>query len=186
MTQQKDNRKELHNSSFEALFSRYARGMVVYAREFLSGMEEAEDLVHDVFVSLWEKMDRLSADTAGAYLFRATKNKCLDHLAHLKIRSRYQEDMLRNQDSPSAVGMDYYVESELRSYIESALNSLPPQRRKVFTMNRIEGKTPNEIAAELDLSPRTVEKHIELASKSVRAYLSQYLSCLVVFLLWNM
>ena len=185
MAQQKDNRRELHNDSFEALFSRFARGMVVYAREFLSG-EEAEDVVHDVFVSLWEKMDRLSADTARAYLFRATKNKCLDHLAHLKIRSRYQEDILRDQDSPTAADMDHYVESELRSYIESAINTLPPQRKKVFIMNRMEGKSPNEIATELDLSPRTVEKHIELASKSVRTYLSQYLSCLIVFMLGSM
>ena len=165
---------------FETLFSQYARGLVVYAREFALGEEEAEDIVHDVFVSLWERMETLSVDTAKAYLFRAARNRCLDHLAHLRVRSKYQEKILKEQKPSDALDMDYYVETELRAYIDTAIAALPPQRRRIFTMNRLDGRPVAEIAVELNLSQRTVEKHIELAVRQIRTGLVQYLAVLLL------
>lgn len=176
---EKDIHNELYSDSFEALFSRYARGLVVYAREFLPSGEEAEDMVHDVFVSLWDKMDSLSVDTAKAYLFRATRNRCLDYLSHLKVKSRYQESILKEKDLSGVQDIDLYVETELKSYIESAIDCLPPQRKKIFRMNKMEGMPAHEIAVELNLSQRTVEKHIELAMKAMKSALLQYLSLLL-------
>ena len=179
-------RNKLYNESFEALFSHYAKGMVVYAREFLFSPQEAEDIVHDVFVSLWEKIDSLSADTAKAYLFRATRNRCLDHLKHLKVRSAYQEKILVERDAPDALETDYYIETELKGHIEAIMNSMPPQRRKVFMMSRMEGKSAQEIAAEVNLSPRTVEKHIELALKHLKIHLSHYILGWLILLMDKM
>ncbi|MDL2319691.1 RNA polymerase sigma-70 factor [Alistipes sp. OttesenSCG-928-B03] len=184
MTQHtEDNRQRLYNDSFETLFSHYARGLVVYAREFLPGGEDAEDVVHDVFVSLWEKMETLSVETAKAYLFRATRNRCIDCIANLKVRSRYQEDMLRDKDRADDSDTGYYVESELRLLMEAAISNLPPQQQKVFTMSKIDGLPAQTIADELNLSRRTVEKHLELASRSVRERLARHLPVLLFLLL---
>ena len=66
--------------------------------------------------------------------------------------------------------------------IEKALEKLPPQRKKVFIMSRFENKTAAQIAEELEISPRTAEKHIEKALQSLRADLKDYLP--VALLIW--
>ncbi len=163
------------SDSFEALFFRYAKGLVVFANQFVSNRQEAEDIVHDVFVSLWEKMDDIDTQTVQAYLFLATRNLSLNPLSHLRVRTKYQEDILAKTIWPVKENTDYYVQSELRRFLDEAIAKLPPQRRNVFIMSRIEGKPADQIAEELGISRRTVDKHIQLASAEVREYVSMYL-----------
>ncbi|MCD8185681.1 MAG: RNA polymerase sigma-70 factor, partial [Rikenellaceae bacterium] len=60
--------------AFDALYARYAKGLLVYAREFSLSQEEAEDIVQDVFINVWEKLHRSPALIEQAYLFKATRN----------------------------------------------------------------------------------------------------------------
>ena len=72
------------------------------------------------------------------------------------------------------------MECELREAIDKAIDTLPPQCKKVFTESRFKHKNVDEIARELDLSPRTVEKHIEVALKKLRVELQDYLPAAVL------
>lgn len=171
---------EKRDASFEELFARYAKGLLVYAREFVHTQEEAEDIVQDVFVRVWEKMDVLSGDTAGSYLFRSTRNGCLNYLERLGVRTRYQEETLEKGAPPDALEPELYVAAELRAHIEAAIAKLPPQQRRSFVLNKLEGKSYAEIGAELDISPRTVEKHVEMASKALREHLAEHLCLLLL------
>lgn len=167
---------------FEILFNRYYSGLVMYARKFTDDTESAEDLVHDLFIHLWENVGLLNIENIKSYLFTSIRHRCLNYLAYLKIRSEYQEKILQKGDITGLLTWEYYVEEELRQHIETAINNLPPQARKIFLMSRFEHKTAVTIATELDLSPRTVEKHIEVALKSLRKELADYLPASL--LLW--
>ena len=68
------------------------------------------------------------------------------------------------------------MEAELREHIEKAIRKLAPQCQKIFIMNRFDNKNVAEIAEELQLSPRTVEKHIEIALRKLRVELADYLT----------
>ena len=166
-------RKNLHVMSFsstdeyqkfETLFKQYYSGLVVYASRFTGNTENAEDFVHDLFIHIWEDNRILGTDHIKAYLFTSIRHRCLNYLDHLKIRN------------------EYYVEAELRQHIETAIDHLPPQARKIFLMNRFDRKTAVTIAAELGLSPRTVEKHLEIALKNLKKELKDYLPA--TLLLW--
>lgn len=173
-------------SSFSLLFNRYYSGLVVYANQFLSSRANAEDIVHDVFTSLWEKRAVITPDFyLKGYLFTAVRNRCLNYIEHQRIQTEYQKSLLAKGDIGGSLTWEYFVESELSQLIEEALDKLPPQQKKVFLMNRFENKTAAEIAAELGISPRTVEKHIEKALQSLRKNLKDYLPSVILMWLLN-
>jgi RNA polymerase sigma-70 factor (ECF subfamily) len=167
------------NGLFERIFNDYSAGLLVYAKHYVASHDVAEDIVHDVFVNFWEKKGSIDHEKIKSYLFASTRNSCLNHLSRLKMRTKYQTDIIREGKPPGAFEEDFYVPAEIRAIIDAAINKLPEQRRKVFIMHRFEHKTFAEIGVELGISPKTVDKHIELALKDLRAGLSKYLYCLL-------
>ena len=121
-----------------------------------------------------------------AYLFSSVHNRCLNYLEQLNVRNKYQEQILQKGDITGLLTWEYYVESELQEHIEKAINQLPPQCRKIFIMNRFNDKSIAQIAEELEISPRTVEKHIEVALKKLRQELSDYLPAGLLFWLLHL
>lgn len=109
--------------------------------------------VHDVFITLWEKKSSLLMESAKAYLFSSVRNRCLNHLEQLKVRNKYQEQILQKGDITGLLTWEYYVESELQEHIEKAIRELPPQCQKIFIMNRFNDKSITQIAEELEISP---------------------------------
>ena len=103
---------------------------------------------------------------------------------HIVARGKIlvKEKILQKGDITGMLTWEYYVEAELRQHIETAIDHLPPQARKIFLMNRFDRKTAVTIASELGLSPRTVEKHLEVALKSLKKELKDYLP--TTLLLW--
>lgn len=171
------------SSSYVFLFNRYYSGLVVYAKHLLGSETHAEDIVHDIFTSLWEKRETLDVTISiKSYLFASVRNRCLNHLIHQRVHDEYQEAVLHKGDVSGMLTWDYYVESELSEMIEKAIDKLPPQCRKIFIMSRFEEKTAQEIADDLSISPRTVEKHIEKALRLLRLELQDYLP--IGLLLW--
>ena len=166
---------------FESLFKLYYSGLVVYASHLTDDSETAEDLVHDLFIHIWENIRLLDTENIKAYLFTSIRHRALNHLAHLKIRNEYQEKIIQKGDLTGLLTWEYYVEEELRQHIETAINHLSPQARKIFLMSRFDHKTAVIIAHELGLSPRTVEKHIEVALKSLKKELADYLPASLLF-----
>lgn len=172
--------------SFSLLFNHYYSGLVVYADRFLGSRENAEDIVHDVFTSLWEKRSIIHPEFyVKGYLFTSVRNRCLNQIEHSRIQTEYEKHLLQKGDIGGSLTWEYFVESELSELIDKALEKLPPQRKKVFLMNRFENKTAAQIAAELNISRRTVEKHIEKALQSLRTDLKDYLPAALVLWLLN-
>ncbi len=158
-------------TTFDEFFFAYAKGLVLYAKRFVGSEEEAKDIVHDVFVSFWEKMWSLSDDNIKSYLFTSTRNRCLDRLAKLRKGDAYREKII-GETQYLEDNLDLFVETEAMRHIERAIDKLPPQRKKVFTMSKLEGKTFAMIAEELQISPKTVDKHLEMAVRFLRKELS--------------
>lgn len=156
---------------FDEFFFSYAKGLVLYAKRFVGSEEDSKDIVHDVFVNFWEKLGSISNDNIRSYLFVSTRNRCLDQLSKLKKGDVYREKVIA-ENKYLEENLDLFVETEAMRHIERAIDKLPPQRKKVFTMSKLEGKTFAMIAEELQISPKTVDKHLEMAIRSLRKELS--------------
>lgn len=167
--------------AFNTFFLRYYPVLCAYATQFV-GMNDAEEIIQDMMVGIWERRKEMVVDSSlNGYLFRAVRNKCFNHIEKIRIHEQVHfiiaGSMQLQFEDP-----DFYIVEELTQKIEEALGRLPEKYRQAFVMNRIEGKTYNEIATELGISSKTVDYRIQQALKSLRIELRDYLP-LMLFLM---
>ncbi|SDK43801.1 RNA polymerase sigma-70 factor, ECF subfamily [Catalinimonas alkaloidigena] len=154
----------------ELLFRCYYTGLCSHAVRFVYSRQVAEDLVGEVFATLWQK--QLYQQIKGsyrAYLFAAVRNRAVTYLRWEFARDRASTDASQLEDllqQPSPEQMMQY--DELYGRIRQTVEALSPQSRKVFLMSRFEGKPNKEIAEELSLSIKTVEAHMTKALHALR------------------
>lgn len=158
---------------FSELYTTYFNRLVQVASVWNS-REDAEDIVQDVLVRLWERRDSLTfVDDKYSYVLAAVRHKCKDRLKHLAYVREYQRGVWSairlacELETPAAV-TEYH---ELERRLDSAVEQLPLRCRKVFTMSRYEGKRHAEIASELGIAVNTVECHMSAALERLRSKL---------------
>ncbi len=168
--------------AYEQIFTRYYSSLCAYTRLYVRGGEAGENIVQDLMLWLWE--NRMTLNITGSlsqYLFSATRNRCLNHINHENIERRVlgsiQDRMCEQFESP-----DFYIVTELREKIRVAVEALPKDYRDAFVMNRFERKTYREIAAELNVSVKTVDYRIQQSLKILRVKLKDYLPMLAFLL----
>lgn len=182
--QEKDVIERLRNgerTAFELLFQFYYPGLVIYATQFAVDRLQAEDIVQNLFVRLWEKRQRVQlVDSLKSYLFTSVRNSCLNTLKHQKVENKYVEQLYDLSEKNLLYQPNLYIASELQEIILGAIDKLPERCREVFVMSRLEQMKNDEIAEKLDLSKRTVETHISHALKILRVELKDYLPLLIL------
>ncbi len=146
--------------------------------KYVKDLDEARNLVHEVFITVWEKFDSLPSDTNyRSYLYTAVRNRCLNHLRdtkkHLSIE-KAEHKMTEENSSLEA--------AELEREIELAINSLPEKCRMVFEFSRMEGLKYGEIAEKMGISVKTVEAQMSKALTVLRAHLSEFMSLIFIVL----
>lgn len=142
--------------------------MCDYSYAMTANLPDAENIVQDVFVNLWNNRGILNiSGSVRSYLFSATRNGTLNLLKHKAIEKKHSAAVIAMIDDLNKYGS--YEEDQLRiEKIKEILNTLPPQCKKVFTLNCLEGKKYKEIAEELGISLNTVKEHITKAYKEIR------------------
>jgi len=162
-----------------------------FAQEFVASKEDAENIVHDVFLEVWEKRAVLSFQiNLLALLFTSIKNKCIDYLRHQmvvneansKLEEEYRLHMQVKYDSLEAFDENLFNEKDIETILMNAINALPDKCRTIFIKSKLEGKKQKDIAAELNITVNTVETQIGIAYKKLRVELKDYLP-LLFFLL---
>jgi RNA polymerase sigma-70 factor (family 1) len=166
--------------AFELLYHKYKGLLYVHAYKKLGDREQVKDLIHEIFLSLWEKRSTLTIqDNFSSYLYHAVRYKVIDVIDAKNTAEKFKHfQSFLNQPSIPA---DYLVrERILQSIIEKEIESLPPRMRKVFELSRIENQTHSQIAEKLGLTTQSVRSHIKNALRILRIKLNVYLP----FLLW--
>lgn len=161
--------------SFRRLFEYYYPALCIYARRFIEEKETREDMVQDVFFSVWENRKQIRVQlSARSYLTTCVRNHCLNFLRHRDIEAC---DTLIQEKIPTYAEDydDVYTLTELQELLSNALRKLPSEYRQVFELNRFEDKSYGEIATEMNISIRTVERYknkaIEILKKELKDFL---------------
>ncbi len=173
-----DRLKEGDRNVFTLLFNEYYSGLVIYADYYLHDLEQSEDIVQSVFISLWENKHTLKSASFRFFLVNSVKNSCIDLIRKEETRNKYN---LRQVNREADYEPDFWTEAELKKMIESAIEKLPPKCREIFILSRYKNLKSREIADKLNLSPRTVETQIAHALKVLREDLKDYLFQLFFF-----
>lgn len=162
---------------FEELYiSHYAR-MKRFAQEYVIREEDAENIVHDIFVEVLEKnIDLTSIVNLSGYLFMTLKNKCIDFLRRKTVEQNFISEMLKEYNQTlklkltSLESLDNKLLSneDIDTILHNAIDSLPEKCREIFIMNKLEGKKQKTIANELNISIHTVESQMSIAYKKLK------------------
>ncbi len=155
--------------AFEELFRRYYPLICTFARRLLKDDQAARDFTQDTFIRCWIWRSKLDPEkSVRNLLYTMVRNKCLDYLRlrRPEICTLANISGVEIQDSGSCEDMMNLRETAER--IDRGVEALPDQRQTVFRMSRYMHLTNREIADCLNISVRTVEKHIQLALKSLK------------------
>lgn len=168
-------------TAFEIIFRHYYPGLVIYSSNFTRGREQAEEIVQDFFLRLWEKrFDIDSNRSLKSYSFQSIKNRSLNFLRDQKVKDEYIKELLQLSRENIIFNEDLYLASELQKKIEASMGKLPDKCREVFTMSRFKGMSNEEISSNLNISKRTVETHISKAIKILKIELKDYIGLLLL------
>jgi RNA polymerase sigma-70 factor (ECF subfamily) len=158
--------------SFRELFNHFYPGLVQFAMDLGISREAAEEIVADVFIWLWKNRKNEPISHLKTYLFTAVRNRCYNH--H-RDNARHQWLELTTDEWPVHSEAHPQLEwKEMQQWLNRAIEGLPPQARTIFRLVREEGFKYKEVAAILDISPRTVETQLVRATSRLRAALHQY------------
>jgi RNA polymerase sigma-70 factor (ECF subfamily) len=172
--------------AFETLFVKYYQALWRFARRYVDSEAIGEDLVQEVYATIWEKRDQLAAvGNIRPYLYRAVKNKALDYRKHEEVREKYERQVeLQLYDTPYETAAAPRTNKGFTEAAQNAIEDLPDHTRHIYTMSRSEGLTYPEIAHILDISVKTVEAHISRALRMLRKRLAPYLPGLFAMILF--
>jgi RNA polymerase sigma-70 factor (ECF subfamily) len=141
-------------------------------------MEDAEDIVQDVFLRLWERGAHFAFDDPLPYLYQAARNAATSAARKKDVRARWQVALRAESDSGSSTVEIDLEERELDAAVAAAIDSLPERCREIFTMHRQQDLTYPEIARVLGISVKTVETQMGRALKALRSRLVHYTATL--------
>lgn len=167
-------------NAFEKLFRNYYSYLCSYATTYLHNVEASQDIVQEFFFKLWQKKEGLPDNiNIQAYLFKSIQNSCLNYIKHQKIEERHKE-LSANNHKNSFSEENITETNELHTKIRLAIDKLPPERRKIFIMHRLEELKYKEIADKLNISIKTVENQIGKALVFLREELKDFLPAIVI------
>ena len=170
------------DARFEQFYAANFPRVKNFARLLTKSEEDAEEIAQNIFLKLWTRPDLWQGqESMTGYLYTVTRNEIFNLFKHQKVEQEYESHIIRSQligelcdEDTSLLENLYYKEIVL--LVELALNQLPPRRKQVFEMSRIEGLSHKEIAEALGVSVHTVQEHISLSLKVIRSYLTKYSS----------
>ena len=178
--------------AFEAIYKAYFRKLYILSFRYVRDESIAEELTNDVFMMLWENAGKLTINQSlGAYLSRSVINLSLTYLKkNLRLLERNNEyskelDLTDEEDQTDSAAL---YESKLLM-IESLLEGLPPQCRKIVIMSKYDKMKQQEIADQLGISIKTVKNHLTIAYDKIRVALTKQknsLLLLIAFLFFSL
>jgi RNA polymerase sigma-70 factor (ECF subfamily) len=156
-------------SAFEIIFRTHYAKLANYAKQLVRSPDAAEDVVQEVFVTLWAHRERLTApDNLVAYLFRSVRNRGLNFLRQQRQVSTWQARQATIEPAESPAADQDAEHDEVDRAIKGAAASLSPRCREVFELSRDRGLTYRQIGETLGISIKTVETLMGRALKAIR------------------
>jgi RNA polymerase sigma-70 factor (ECF subfamily) len=166
----------------------------LFAKSYVHDDWVAEDIASESLIKLWETAKLKDIEHPMALLFFILKNKSLDHLKHEAIKQEAlstlsadgQRELNIRFSTLEACNPNQMFSTEIQEIIESTLNALPEQTRKVFMMSRFDNLSRQEIADTLNITKKGVEYHVAKALKSLQTDLKDYLLLFSFFLFFQL
>lgn len=157
--------------SFAAIYNKFAPGLYLKLSKILKSNFLAEDILQEVFLIVWNNRDKIDpCKCFQAYLSTIAVNKCYDHLRKLASTSRLYVKLQRAENCLPA-NDQLLISKEESAVLFQTIELLPPKRKLIFKLCKIDGKTYEEVSNQLGVSVSTISDHIVKANTFIRSKL---------------
>lgn len=168
--------------AFAELIRRYWKTVHTMVYSKVRSLDVTEEIVQNLFISIWDKRSSLSIRNIPAYLYATTRNRVINYLhAQLTYRKHweYYKQFITREENVTE--QDVQV-NEIMEALESGINDLPAKSKKIFQLHQREGLSIAEIASSLNLSEKAIQYHLTQTTKRLRLHLKDYMLTALLFL----
>ena len=173
-------------AAFNRLFSEYQMRFIRFAVGYTLDQTVAEDIVMESFMAAWERREMLSETAFPPYTLTIVKNKCLNYLRGQEVRTRAADTIQTHGvrilhtriATLQACDPEELFSEEARRLVDRTLELLPARTREIFMRSRFRDQSYKEIAAEMNITTKSVEFEVSKATKVLRVALKDYLTIL--------
>ncbi len=156
-------------AAFKLIFNLYHRILYSYVLGYCKNADEAEELVQEAFVTLFLQRSKFrSPDGIYPFLFTSVKRLMISSFRKKVVRMKYDEYLKQHWREECEQTENQLDSAELSGVLESVIEALPERQREVYTLNKFEDLSYQDIAALLGVSKNTVKNHLTAASRTVR------------------
>lgn len=170
-------------AAFAEIYERHWYRVFALAYRKLKNRETAEELVQDLFATLWQKRREQAIEQLEAYLLTAVNRRIISYLRSHKVRETYADYYRWTQAEATQETEHALAAADLSEAFDKALLRLPEQSREVFKLSRLEHFSVREISLRLNLSAKAVEYHLTKSMRLLRSHLRDFVVLALVFLL---
>lgn len=168
---------------FQVRFKTHYAHLCRVAYGYVPNREECEDIVQDTFIAVWSKgKDELPEAEFLPYMLTSVKNNCISFLRRRRLETVPLDELPVSEDTSSVDECEDHFSTPTEETLDAALSTLPPKCREVFLMSKLRGMKYREIAAELNLSEKTVDNQMGKAIKLLRAYAAAHPLFLIILI----
>lgn len=159
--------------AFDQVFKKYGDRLFGFALGYLKSKEETEGLVQNVFLKIWENRKNLKKRSSlKSYLFTIAYHELCQFFRKKQIHEKFLDD--KKSTSDLTVHLEEQLEYKATlEQVDRLIEQLPEKQRTIFIKSKKEGKSAKEIAAEMNLSPGTVDNQISAALKFLRKHIHE-------------
>jgi RNA polymerase sigma-70 factor (ECF subfamily) len=173
--------------AFTELYKLYSNTLYLNLVKLVKSEDIATEMLQEIFVIIWEKRHTIEIKSSlRAYLFRVAENKVMDFYRRVNRNKHLLSTIQKIASEHYSYIEEDIISREDASMIKKAIDTLPPQRRQIFELCKLQGKTYHEVSTQLGISPATINDHIVKGTKTIREFLYNHQQCstsLVLFLL---
>jgi len=166
--------KENDKPAFELIFNKFSRKLYCFTLGYVHSQAEAEEIIQNVFVSLWENRDMLNeAFSLQNFLYKVTINHIYNYFKHQSVRRHYVENMILEGSDEDQEAEQSILANDLGEIVNKFIGDLPLRQQIIYRLSRMDGLCHAEIAQRMGISVRAVENHIYRTLKYIREKLNE-------------
>ena len=168
-------------TAFRMLFDQYRERLYFFAWQLCHSAVEAEEVVQDIFLRLWENRSKLGeVDFPRKYIYIMARNRTLDLLSKIARDQRLISEVWTNMSQSDNYLEDLLHAQDSQLLIDQAVSQLPEKKRAIFLMSRRDGLSLREIADQTGLSIQTVKNILTEVLKHIKAFLARHNALLAI------
>lgn len=162
-------------TAFDKLYHAYVRRLYAFVQKTAKSPSLAEDVVHDTFVTVWEKRAELDPrHSFQSFLFTIARNRLLNLIKRSEHEASILEELFEYANRDVWKGAEEDDTSEITALLNKAIEQLPERRKAIFNLSQKQGLTYREVATHLNISYSTVNSQMVKALRSIREYLENH------------